>query len=380
MKIAFVSHSFYGPYFVVGSHHLARQLARRGHSVWHISAIPWAHLLNFARRDYLVRLRRFFQGTIQQEAHLKEAVIRPVLPWQITRSLLPYGNLFLNLSDIGLLTRLHPELREVDVLIIDEPRLKGIEKHIHATSIYYRPTDLYVDAKNDTSILDAEADLLAGCRGLVATSAPVLERMLALRRDIPHLLLTNGVDEDDFSRPREEPASLRPIGRPRVVYVGALDDRFDIGAIRFLARRFPKVSFVIIGDGSHYEEVQAIASGNIHILGLVPYAQLNAYLQYSDVGILPLVKSRSNEGRSPLKLYEFGMSGLPVLASRTPELERRQEGFIELYSNYEEAAEALERILSTKHDRNAIVNQCAEQTWSNKAAILESFIVSTRNP
>ena len=378
MKIAFVSHSFYGPYFVVGSHHLARQLARRGHSVWHISAIPWFHLLNVSRSDYSVRMHRFFQGIIQQEANLKEAVIRPLLPWQMTRGLLNYGNLFLDLSDIRWLVRMHPDLRDIDVLIIDEPRLNGIEKYIHAKSIYYRPTDLYVDAKNDSRIQDAEAALLAGCQGLVATSAPVLERMLTLRQEIPNLLLTNGVDYDAFTSPRDEPDALRRIGRPRVVYVGAIDDRFDIGAIRFLAARFPKVNFVIIGDGSHFEDVQGLAGDNIHVLGLVPYAELNSYLQYCDVGILPLVKSRSNEGRSPLKLYEFGMSGLPVLASRTPELGRRTEAFIELYSDYEEAAETLRRILSQTHDRSQIVGQCMDHTWSNKAAILESFITSTQ--
>jgi glycosyltransferase involved in cell wall biosynthesis len=378
MKIVFVSHSFYSPYFVVSSHHLARQMARRGHTVWHVSAIPLFHLVN-PRRDYQVRVRRFFQGVVRLEPNLTEAVIRPLFPWQVTRSFPKPGNYFVKWSDVDLLIRSHPELKEVDVLILDEPRLSGMEDYIHASSIYYRPTDLYADLKNDRTIQEAEAAFLVGCKGLVATSEPVLERMLTLRKEIPHLVLTNGVD-DAFASPQDEPPALRGLGRPRVVFVGAFEQRLDIAAIRFLAGRFPAVSFVIIGDGFRHEEMKAIAGENMHLLGLVPHAQLSAYLQHCDVGLLPLVKIRSNEGRSPMKLYEYAMSGLTVLASRTPELDRRKEDFIELYSDYEEAARRLEAILSAPRDRAAIARQCARHSWSNKAAVLEDFIARTRGP
>jgi glycosyltransferase involved in cell wall biosynthesis len=373
MKIVFVSHSFYSPYFVVGSHHLARQMARRGHTVWHISAIPFSHLFH-PLHDYKVRCQRFFQGVIQLEPNLKEAVIRPFLPWQVTRRLHRWGNLFVQLSDLGLLTRAYPELRHVDLLIIDEPRLNGIQGYIKADSLYYRPTDLYAELKGDPSIQETEDAILSESRGIIATSQPVLERMLKLRPALPHLLLINGV-EAAFSSIQSEPASLKNIGHPRVVYVGAIDQRLDIRAIQFLAATFPLVSFIVLGDGSHHEQLEAIAAANIHFLGLVPHAELSAYLQHGDVGLLPLVKIRSNEGRSPMKLYEYGMSGLVVLASRTPEMERRKEDFIELYSTHQEAAERLAALLSTRRDRAGMIVQCGRQSWENKAAQLESFVM-----
>jgi glycosyltransferase involved in cell wall biosynthesis len=377
MKIVFVSHSFYSPYFVVGSHHLARQMARRGHAVWHISSIPVFHLVN-PRHDYRERVKRFFRGVVDVEPNLKEAVIRPLLPWQITRIFLQSDNYFVKLSDVEVLARSYPELREVDILIVDEPRLSGIEQYIHAPSIYYRPTDLYADLKNDKCIQDAENAFLAGCKGLIATSEPVLERMLTLRNKIPSLVMPNGVDEA-FSLPQDEPRALQGIARPRVIFVGAFEQRLDIAAIRFLAERFPKVSFIIIGDGFRHEEIEAIAGKNVHFLGLVAHAQLSAYLQHCDVGLLPLVKIRSNEGRSPMKLYEYGMSGLPVLASHTPEIERRKEDFIELYSDYEEAAKRLEAMLSLPRDRSAIIRQCAKHSWALKATQLEDFINKTKS-
>ncbi len=375
MKIVFVSHSYFGPYFVVGSHHLARQFARRGHSVWHIGPCPVFQLFK-PSPDYAIKVRRLFQGVIDIEPNLKEAVVRPLFPWQATRRLLSHGNFFLKCSDIGILVQSYPELRDVDVLIVDEPRLTGIEDYIRAKAVYYRPTDLYAAMKNDKDIELIEAKLLNQCRGLIATSEPVMNRMLSLSKSIPHLILTNGVDEA-IASPKEEPAVLRPIPRPRVVYVGAIDERLDLAAIKFLADRFPAVSFVVLGTGVRFGELQAMTRANLHALGPIPHSQLGSYLQYCDVGLLPMVKSLSNEGRSPMKLYEYGLCGLSVLAGRTSELDRRTEDFIHLYSDYEEAARRLEAILSSKRDRAAITAQCAPQTWPKKAETLERFIAET---
>jgi glycosyltransferase involved in cell wall biosynthesis len=377
MKIVFVSHSFYSPYFVVGSHHLARQLARRGHTVWHISPIPLFHLFK-PRHDYRERARRFFAGVVDIEPNLKEAVIRPLLPWQVTRFFLKSDNYFVKMSDIEVLVRSHPELQDVDILIVDEPRLNGIQHYIHPRSIYYRPTDLYADLKDDKSIQDAETALLSGCKGVIATSEPVLQRMLTLCGNIPSLILPNGVDAA-FSLPQDEPAALRGIPRPRAVYVGAFEQRLDIAVIRYLVGKFPNVSFVIIGDGFRQEEIRAIPGKNVYLLGLVPHAKLSAYLQHSDVGLLPLVQIRSNEGRSPMKLYEYGMSGLPVLATHTPEMGRRKEDFIQLYSSQEEAARRLEAMLAAPSDRSVVVAQCAKHSWAIKATMLEDFINKTKD-
>ena len=59
----------------------------------------------------------------------------------------------------------------------------------------------------------------------------------------------------------------------------------------------------------------------------MPYQSIASELHRARVGLLPLSASRENEGRSPMKLYEYLAAGLRVLARSTSTLvERRALG------------------------------------------------------
>ena len=63
------------------------------------------------------------------------------------------------------------------------------------------------------------------------------------------------------------------------------------------------------------------ARPNVHCLGFVPYAELPRYARYFDVGLIPFVLNRLTRAVNPVKLMEYLALGLPVLATRLPELE-----------------------------------------------------------
>ena len=83
----------------------------------------------------------------------------------------------------------------------------------------------------------------------------------------------------------------------------------------------------------------------MRLLGPRPYAEVPAYLQHADVGLLLLSPDPANAGRSPMKLYEYAAAGLPVLARATPELQRRAEPFVALYDDAGSAVRHLARLL-----------------------------------
>jgi glycosyltransferase involved in cell wall biosynthesis len=63
---------------------------------------------------------------------------------------------------------------------------------------------------------------------------------------------------------------------------------------------------------------------NVHYLGPVGRDDLPAYLQHSDVGIIPFDVANHRaliDGVNPIKLYEYLAAGLPVVASRWAEIE-----------------------------------------------------------
>ena len=338
MKVVFASHTFFSPVFVVGSHHLARAAARSGHAVWHLSsAFSLMHApFALARRDYRARLRLAATDGRRVEPNLWESVPLTLAPWPLLRRT--------PTAESGYLWSLRSLRRQAarlgfdrpDLLLIDEPRMSSLLATLRPRIAVYRPTDVYRDLKADPSLDAVERRLLQRVDGVVGTSAVVLEHALRLGRvELPSMLLENGVDVEHFRLPRSEPEDLRAVRHPRAIYVGALDHRFDGAALALAAQRNPTVNFVVIGGEP---AAPGGPAGNIHQLGPRSYEEVPAYLQHSDLAFMPLARVPANEGRSPMKIFEFGAAGLPVVASTSAELRRRALPFVHLADSAEALA------------------------------------------
>jgi glycosyltransferase involved in cell wall biosynthesis len=381
MNIVFASHSPYDGCLVIGSHQLARELTAAGHTAWCIGPpITPLHFAMAFRGNYGDRVKKAWKSPYQLPNGVTIMEPMTVVPWQIAKWKLDSGNLFVQLSNIKS-TLAKPEgLSTIDVLLVDDPRYVGIELQLKPRSVFYRPTDLYAEMKGDPMLTAAERILLTRCDGVIATSRPVLDHVMSLRPKLPYLLLENGVDYRHFSEPREEPDELKAIPHPRIIYVGALDFRFDTEMLAVMAQNLPQASFIVIGPGEKYDAVKALGRPNIHVLGPKPYHSIPGFLQHSDIGILPLLNTTANSGRSPMKLYEYGAAGLPVVARHTPELKRRGDSFIQLFSTGEEAVDALRATLKNPTDRHAIAVTCLGQSWVTKASTLLHFVESNMKP
>ena len=377
MTIVFASSSPLDPFLVVGSQHLAREMARMGHQVTHIGPpiTPW-HRLN-GRKDYRVR----FEASLRAPAQIAERLISitplSFIPWQIARQSLSPWNFFVQASNLKSTLEKAGLVGEIDVLLVDDPRFVCLENILRPRSLLYRATDLYADFKSDETFTAAERLLLPKCSGVIGTSQPVLHHLLTLKPGLPCLLLENGVEYSHFATPVPEAPELKNIPHPRAVYVGALDARFNVGAIQYLARHFEKVHFVIIGPGSELPRLQALAKPNLHVLGPKPYASVPRFLQHCEIGLLPLTTGGSNPGRSPMKLYEYGAAGLKVLATSTPELARRNNSFVRLYQSYDEAATLLQDLLDHPSDRLVVSEACRALSWEKRTETLLDFIQET---
>ncbi len=375
MRIVFASHSPFDEFLVVGSHHLARELSSAGHEVLHIGPpITPLHFLLMNRGPYWRRVVTALSGPKQIQTRLTSMDPVSLVPWQLARHGLAAENRFVQYSNIALLLRDLRKMGEVDYLLIDDPRMVGIERIVKPRALFYRPTDLYADLKTDPSITRAEQLLLSRCDGVIATSQLVLQHVLSLRPGVRSLLLTNGVDTKHFSHPFAEPDDLKSIPHPRAVYVGALDDRFDVPLMGHLADALPGVHYIAIGPGTNLQKLASLGKPNIHCLGPRPYQHIPGYLQHCDLALLPLTNQVANAGRSPMKLYEYAAAGLPVVSLATDEIRRRQEEFVYLFSNETEAVSQIRRVLEEWTDKEAIARLSAPHSWTSKTEELLSFL------
>jgi glycosyltransferase involved in cell wall biosynthesis len=370
LKIVFASHTAMASAFVVGSHHLARALAERGHIVAHISTpVSAAHLFlkSFEAR---VRVSIWKSGGVWHSPSLYELVPMSILPWKLARYL-PFGMARSRLALGRVLMMLgRSGFDEIDVLLVDQPKMVGIEDMLQPRRLVYRATDLYQEMNGGQHMLAAEREIARKAQLLIGTSGPVTQH---LHQDNPakrYMLLENGVEFGVFASRTTPPSEYSSIPAPRLVYAGALDERFDFELIEFVARALPGVNIVLIGpiQGVH---TQLRTAPNVHLLGARPYHAIPSYYQHAQVGLLPFSSHAANAGRSPMKLYEYGAARLPVVAVSSAELVRRALPFVILAKDAHEFLRAVQDMLADRGRRALLGDQALKlaeaMSWSSIA-------------
>jgi glycosyltransferase involved in cell wall biosynthesis len=331
MDILFLSHSFWGSDFRVGSHHLSRNMARTGHRVFYVSMpVTPFHLFRYKLSDYRIKT----SGKLTE--------IEKGLHQFIPRSVFPAGRFFSRGKDISLAsldlrsTASRLGIETFDLVFMDEPRLYGMLSKLNYKKLIYRPTDLKTGI-DYRQFFKLENQITRICDGVIATSAPVMESLEKFFDiQIPRYVQENGVDLEHFSMVLDTAEEIASVRGTKCIYVGAFDERFDFDGIEQLVKRAPDINFFFVGP-DRSARIRNLGLKNCRYLGVVPFDELPKYLHSCDVAIMPFSSNASNDGRSPMKLYEFLAAGLPVVARRTKELTRRSLEHVFLYDDMEEA-------------------------------------------
>ena len=141
-----------------------------------------------------------------------------------------------------------------------------------------------------------------------------------------------------------------------------------------LCRTFPDVSFVLLGK-AEVDIAPLLTSPNLHWLGPVPYDELPYYACYFDVGLIPFRLNDLTRAVNPLKLLEYLALGLPVVATRLPELEKI-DGPVYLAADEAGFREHLRAVLWADRARFAerATSVARQNTWSQRASLLMRFV------
>jgi hypothetical protein len=293
-----------------------------------------------------------------------------LVPWQISRNFLKIRNFY-----SGSILRFGKHISKAgmsnpDVLMIDEPRFVGLESTIKAAHTIYRPTDIYWSMKNDTSIIEAEKLLLAKVSRVAATSQPVLDHIKSLKSNIEGQIFENGFNLKIVDSKKIERGAV-----VRGIYYGSLDDRFDFELVKAIAEKNPKVQFDIYSPD--IESTSSGPRGNVSLNPAIPYEELPEVMSKYQFGFLPFSDSISNNGRSPMKLFEMIARGLPVFVTKTSELSRRNIPFLVTLDDKTEIMLELENLDSELYSYEQRTRFISQYTWENIAERLVQFACGT---
>jgi glycosyltransferase involved in cell wall biosynthesis len=193
------------------------------------------------------------------------------------------------------------------------------------------------------------------------------------------------VDASHFRQARleqPEPPELADIPRPRVGFVGVIDERMDTELLGAVARRLPDVQFVMIGPVVKIDPAILPSAANLHYLGGRSYAQLPQYLAHWDAAILPFALNDSTRFISPTKTPEYLAAGLPVVSTPIRDVVRPygEQDLVQIALEPQEFAACIRRTLDDdQSDRRAradalISSMSWDRTWREMRGLIEAAI------
>jgi len=356
----------------VSNYYVARGLAARREKTLYLPApvSPYHYLLR--RSDERFRERRPYHDD-------KPVVFEDYLQQYTPMTMLPVLNRFPFNRRWSLersLSWTFPSLQRVvsewagwspDVLVVSNPQYACLDQLVHPRRLIYRCVDDISGFQDiPRSLIDGERRLLERCDLVTAPGerqAEVLrERGAKDVRVIPH-----GVEVERFQGEFDEPDDLLTIPRPRIVYVGSINERFNREWLRHAAREYPHYSFVMIGP-VEFGNSSLPELPNVFPIGPRSPETIPAYLRHCDAAIIPFRLSQLVQATCPIKLYEYLAAGLHVVATRWKDLEDR-DAPIDLAEDAESFAAALDDLKNTPKERIRRTEFARSCSWerSNEA-------------
>jgi glycosyltransferase involved in cell wall biosynthesis len=162
-------------------------------------------------------------------------------------------------------------------------------------------------------LLAAYREVAGRGRRVCAVSQAILDR---IEPQGPAAVVPNGVEPRLWLAPERAPGWFAALPGPRFLYVGTIDDRLDVEALRAVARAWPQGSVVLAGplaDRRHLGPV--LAEPNVVVHEPVSREDVAALAHAADACLLPHRRTPLTEAMSPLKLYEYLASGTPTVAT-----------------------------------------------------------------
>lgn len=249
-------------------------------------------------------------------------------------------------------------------------------------SVYYC-IDFFKNEKSSylrkRCIENMEKRLCKKCNIIFTSTDELLLDKVNLNKEIH--LIPSAVNESFFDIDKDSlslsvPEVIKNIPRPRIGFVGTLDDRIDYELTNFIARNHNDWAIVLVGLADNRKVTKYLKEKrNIHMLGWRDNNLLPVYINSFDICIIPYKINEFTKGIFPIKLFEYLALGKPVVSTRLPALERYKD-VIAIADTKEDFIRDI--ALSLEEKGNELVNKrlklAQENTWYRRLEIISKLI------
>lgn len=147
----------------------------------------------------------------------------------------------------------------------------------------------------------------------------------------PHtVFLPNGADVERLraasGKSVRERYGLRDATVASIIGLGACGSHYFIEAILQAREHVPDLTCLLVGQSDEVkqdiEQLPPHAQDAFIYVGPVPYEEVASFFAASDVGMYPVDGTSYDDGRSPIKIFEYTALGIPVVVPRLREVKR----------------------------------------------------------
>lgn len=160
-------------------------------------------------------------------------------------------------------------------------------------------------------------------------------------------LIPNGVDINLQNHFKKEKNNKTIIG-----FIGSFEYFIDFDLIMYLAKNLKDSLFFLIGSGRLFEKVKYLINRNnlynIKLYGTVPHKNIVLYLNKFDIALIPFKKNEFTAAACPLKLFEYALFKIPIVARDLEELKKLDQNFINFYNTKDESLKLVRDIINKK--------------------------------
>ena len=177
-----------------------------------------------------------------------------------------------------------------------------------------------VFSRKNLDVFLKDADLLVGTATFLVDQLKGYCKELNIKKKI--IYSPNAVNDSLFDpRMKYEIPEDFIMGEKTLIYYGSLwGEWFDWDLLFGTAKKFPKYSFLIIGEKENILHIVEKAPKNVHFLGIKKQSELPAYLQYCEYSLIPFKVDKIGEAVSPLKVFEYIAMNTTVISTSLPEV------------------------------------------------------------
>lgn len=366
----------------LGGHHYAKLFKENGWEVlWLSQCISPFSFLN--KRKGNERIKGFHKGLQKSPDNIFYYTPFTLLPYLKLRFL---DNLWFAKHSLNFTL---PSLKNIlfqtgfsttDILFVNNIKLISIIDLIKIKEgiVTRIPDNLSGFSHNPANIEELEKFVVKMSNIVLCTTNNLIEKTKPNNHNC--YLLPNGVDYQKFAGFHEEPVDLKKIPGKKVIYVGTISDWFDFELLAYASEEMEDTSFVVIGPINYnIKFFKNNKFSNIYYLGARNYEVIPSYMSNCNCGIIPFKVNKLTNDVSPIKMFEYFASGIPVVSSGLSQVKFFSEA-VYIYNNKNEFVNSIRAAIDeSKEKKEYRLSIARENSWQARFEKIINLIKRNSN-